>query len=401
MARSDAAARARKALLAVAVCCATTLAAACSSATSPSSGDATTSPHAAASSPGVAYAGAQVAQFATLRTGFPAPGPAFTAAETVLLKSRLSGKTVWFIPIFQQASQFTAEIGAFDQALALAGAKVHVCDAQDNPSSGSQCIQQAVSSGAAGIVTSAIDYAFAKQAFRAAMAAKVPLVLADDDETGLPASPTARELSVGSAYFGRLGADWVIADSNGRANVLYAADEASSGAIQQAAAASEFAVRCPGCKVTVIQYNDNSLSKLTTAVSTALVSHPDIDYVFCAYDEPGGINALQGVKQVSSRKVKFVAGGGAQVGLQRIEGGQESASPGVDTSEIAWNMADALFRFIVDAPQVPAYPPALRLFTTDNLPQDLANTSAYASGSWYSNGGYRAMYAKLWGVSAS
>ena len=239
--------------------------------------------------------------------------------------------------------------------------------------------------------------------FQAVISAKIPLVLADDDETGtnaLPASPTARQLSVGGPYFGRLGADWIIADSNGKANVLYSADDASSGAIQLAAATNEFATKCPGCKVTVVHYNDGSLPKLSTAVSAALISNPNIEYVFNAYDEPGGIYAVQGLKQVKGRKLKFVAGGGTPVALQRIRNSDESASPGIDASAVAWDMADSIFRFVLGVPKVPAYPLSLRLFTKDNLPQDTADTSAYGTGAWYSDGGFRAMYTKLWGVSA-
>ena len=345
------------------------------------------------------YAKQQIAQFAQSATTFRAPGPAFTKSQAALLKSKLSGKTLWFIPVFQQAIQFSSEITAFTEAAKVAGAKVHVCDAQVNPSTGSQCLKQAVSSGAAGIVTSSLDYGFAQQAFQAVLKAKIPLVMADDDEVGanaLPASSTARQLSIGGTYFGRLGADWVIADSHGTANVLYAADDASSGALQLAAATDEFKTRCPACKVTVIHFNDASLPKLTTAVSAALIANSKIRYVFNAYDEPSGAYAVQGLQRIKGRSLKFVGGGGSPVGLQRIQKGEESASPGVDTSRVAWDMADAVFRFVAGVPQINTYPKALRLFTKDNLPADVKDTAAFSVGSWYSNGNFRAGYKTLW-----
>lgn len=401
----------RKQLLAAAVAVPLALTAACaSSGTSTGTPPGATSPTAVSQSSSAGDAGAtadaaavdaQIAKYAALRTDFPQPGPALTQAQTTAVKNALSGKTVWFIPIFRQAIQFGSEIKSFTAAMHTVGASVHVCDAQVNPSTATQCLLQAVSSHAAGIVTSAIDYAFATQGLKAAIAAKIPLVLADDDETGssaLPSSPVARQLSVGGSYFGRLGADWIIADSNGKANVLYAADDASSGVIQAAATENEYQTKCPGCTVTTVHYSDGSLTKLATAVSSALIAHPDITYVQGAYDEPSGIYTVQGIRQVAGRHLKFVAGGGSPVGLQRIHLGQESASPGVDTSAIAWDMADSIFRFAAGVPQVKTYPLTLRLFTSSNLPSNPTDTGAFESGAWYSNGGFRAMYQKLWGV---
>lgn len=391
-----------------AAACGASSSSAISSTSSVSSSSSSTSPDGTqtvgsgdASASGVAYANARIAKYSSMHTTFTPPGPALTPAQQALVKSGISGKTVWFIPIFQQAIQFSSETKSFTEAVEVFGGKVHVCDAQVNPSKASQCLLQAVSSGAAGIVTSSLSYSFAPKGFDAAIAAKIPLILADDDETGsasIPASPTSRQLSVNGSEFGRLGADIIIADSNGEANVIYAADDASAGAIQSAATQDEYASKCPKCTVTLIHYSDGSVSKLTTAASAALISHPNVNYFQNAYDEPGGIYAVQGLQQVKGRSVKFVAGGGSPVGLQRIQLGQQLASPGVDTSQIAWNMADSLFRFTAMSPQITDYPSAIRLFTSTNLPKDPTDASGFESGAWYSDGGFRAMYKTLWGT---
>lgn len=364
-----------------------------SAATSASSGPSSTSSGGGGAT-GVAYAKSQVAKYSPLRTTFPAPGPALTG-----VKGKLTGKTVWYIPVFLQAPIFTAESVALTDALKNAGAKVHVCDAATNPSTADSCLKQAVSSHAAGIVTGAIDYSFASQAYAAAIAAKIPIVATDNDKPGsFPNSPYVRRLTIGGLVYGALGADWIIADSGGKAQVLYVGDNSNAGVTQTSAVTKEFAKQCPGCKVTVVKFSDPTIDKLPTAVSSAMTANPKINYVFGGYDAPSGIFALQGAKQVTGRKFTYLTVTGQPPGLQRVAGGQQAADPGVDTAETMWNATDALLRMITGGKQV-NYLPAVRLFTKSNVPSDTKSASAYASGSWYSNGGFRAMYTKLWGLS--
>ena len=342
-------------------------------------------------SSGVSYAKGQVARFSPLRTSFPPPGPALKD-----VKSKLSGKTVWYIPIFLQAPIFTAEATALTETMKTVGATVHVCDAATNPSQADSCLRQAVSSNAAGIVTGAMDYSFASRAYGAAVAAKIPIVATDNDKPGsFPESPDIRRMSIGGPQWAQLGADWIIADSGGKAQVLYAADDSNAGVTQTAAIKDEFAKQCPDCKLTTVTFSDPTVQKLATAVSSAMTSHPKVDYVFGGYDAPSGIFALQGAKQVTGRKFTYLTVTGQPPGLQRVAGGQQAADPGVDTAETMWNASDALFRIVTGAKQVD-YTPALRLFTKDNVPDNTKDAGAYASGQWYSNGGFRAMYTKLW-----
>ena len=343
-------------------------------------------------SSGVELAKAQVAKFTPLRTSFPAPGPAIPG-----IKSKMSGKTVWYIPTFLQAPIFSAEASALTDAMKTVGASVHVCDAAANPSQADSCLKQAVSSNAAGIVTGAIDYSFAPRAYAAAIAAKIPIVATDNDKPGsFPDSPDVRRLSIGGPQWAQLGVDWIIADSNGKAKVLYAADDSDAGVTQTAAVKAEFAQQCPGCSLKIVTFSDPTVQKLPTAVSSAMTANPGIDYVFGGYDAPSGIFALQGAKQVTGRKFTYLTVTGQPPGLQRVAGGQQAADPGVDAAESIWNASDALFRIVTGAPQV-QYAPALRLFTKANVPSNTKDAGAYSSGQWYSNGGFRAMYTTLWG----
>jgi ribose transport system substrate-binding protein len=348
---------------------------------------------AASQASGVTYAKHQLAKYTPLVTKFTPPGPALSG-----LKAKLSGKVVWYIPIFLQAPIFTADSIDIAQPLALAGATVHVCDAGTNPSQANACLTQAVAAHAAGIVTDAMNYSFAPNGYAAAIAAHIPVVAAgNDNATGFPSTPDLTTVSAGYPTTSRLAADWIIANSGGKADILYAADNSNDGKIEAAATYSEIRQHCPGCKVHVVTFGDATVQNLAPAMSSAMVANPGIDYVYGGYDAPSGIYALQGVDQVQGRKFTYITGTGQPPGLERVANGTQSVDPGSDTDNSMWNTADALFR-IIDGKAPVQHTPALRVFTKANLPSDPSNASAYASGAWYTNGGFKTMYAKLWGM---
>lgn len=388
----------------VAVCAALGLSAAvagCGSSSSPSSSTAAASPAAATSGTsnssapsGVTYAEAQVGKYSKLLTSFSPPGPPLSG-----IKAKLSGRTVWYIPVFLQAPLFTADAKDIAQPLALAGATVHVCDAGSNPTQATSCLNEAVKSNAAAIVTDAMNDSFASSAYAAAIAAKIPVVATDnDDSAGFPKSPLLTTVSLGPPEDARLAADWIIANSNGKADVVYAADNSNDGVIEAAATKDEFTKYCPGCKYTAVSFGDLTVQNLATSISSAMDKDPNINYVDGGYDAPSGIYALQGAKTVTGRHFTYITSTGQPPGLQRVAAGQQAADPGLDPDDSMWNTADALFRILTGAKPVASYTPALRIFTKSSVPSDVNDANAYASGQWYTNGSFKAMYQKLWGL---
>lgn len=367
-----------------------------SSASSSSSGSVTLS--AGSSSAGLAYAKAQVARYSKLVTSFSPPGPPLHGVQ-----GKLTGKTVWYIPTFLQAPAFAADAADLAQALALVGAHVHICNADANPSAGSACIHEAVDAHAAAIVTDAIDDSFASSAYAAAFAAKIPVVATNNYPAfgGFPNSPLVTTVGLGVTQDARLAADWIIAKSGGKADVLYAADSSNGGVPSADATKQEFAKECPGCKLTIVSFSDNTVQNLATAVPAALTKDPNINYVYGGYDEPSGVFAQQGIKTLPGRHITYVTITGQPAGLQRIAAGDQTADPGEDPDMGMWNTADALFRILTHAPPIAVYTPALRIFTRSNVPSDTSSAAAYSSGAWYSNGGFKAMYRRLWGLQSN
>jgi ribose transport system substrate-binding protein len=342
---------------------------------------------------GVAYARHQLTKYSGLVNHYKAPGPKLKS-----VKQKLKGTTVWYIPVFLQAPAFTADAAALVKPLGLAGAKVHVCDANANPTQGATCLNQAVSAHASGIITDAINFSFASQAYQAAIKAGIPIVATqNDDSQGFPKTSDLVTVSTGLPHTAALGADWIIVHSNGKANVLYAADNSDDGTIEAHSVENEFKHHCPGCHLTIDTFSDLTVDQLTSTVPTALTANPNISYVYAAYDAPSGALALQGANTVASGRFTFVAFTGQPPGMERVAAGQQAVDPANDQNDAMWNTTDALFRIVAGAKPV-HYTTTVRVFTKANLPVNPGSAAAYADGSWFGDNSYQVMYRKLWGL---
>jgi ribose transport system substrate-binding protein len=316
--------------------------------------------------------------------------------------SALAGKTVYYIPITQQAPQFGIIGDAMTEALDKAGVKVQVCNGNSNPSDINKCVGQATGAHAGAIVLDAIPYFLAGNTLDAARKAGIPVVVSNQIvDTKYPASAdlayTGDEL--GSAML-KASADWIIDDSDGKGSVLInvATDTPSSTAYGQAAE-DELAAQCPDCKVTVNKISSANFGLVAPSTSSALLKNPGIQYVISEYDQ-----FLQptfgGVQQAGkTTAVKGVSSAAGLSGLQMIEGKQFlAADTGASSVFEGWSDADAVLRLMVKQP-VPKYDIPVRLFTQDNIGDLTLTEDAQATGEWYGATDFGDSYLKLWGLS--
>jgi len=378
--------------------------AACGSSTSSSTSSSTGATPAAgstvgtsadAATRGVTQARVEIAKYSGLSNSFTPPGPPVHAAAL------LRGKTVWYVPVFLEAGYFQVEEKALAGALAPLGAKLQTCDGKDSPTAASACITQAVSSGAAGIVTSAVPVSFAQQAYIDAVDHKIPVV-ASQNAAPAPDTPSFNRYFVGTglneALAGSLVADPVIADSNGHASVLFA-DDTTDGLTAELGAGIEhaFATDCPGCKIAKMTFQDSELQNVPAQVQAAIAKDPGVGYVVTQYDDPSGLEVAQGAQQANP-SIKFAAVGGTPSMLARVGQGAQLADSGVDPVSNAWNLTDALLRILAGKPSVAThYVVPHRLFTKANttpIAGQLKDPAAWTSGQWYSNGAFKPAYLK-------
>ena len=361
----------------------------------------TTKSSSAGGGPGVAQAKAKVAELSKPTTSYPPPGPALKNVKS------LKGKTVWYIPITEKVEFFQAVTGGLKTALAKAGVNLRSCSGEANPSATAACVNQAVDARAGAIILDAIPIAVAAQAFQAAKASNIPVLVTDQDPPppgvpgavkGIGDAKTAYALN--SLALQKAIADWVIADSNGKANVLVSelTDSPSTQAWIEQGAIAEFKALCPGCKTTLSKINIASLDLVPSKVSSDLLRNQDTNYVIAEFDAT--IQPIQaGVQQAGfSTKVKGASSSGLLSPLQLIKSGNFiHADMGIDYAYQGWAIADEVFRMMLAQPPVVEKVPH-RLFTKDNVGTLKLTPAAEASGEWYGSTAFRAMFTKLWGL---
>jgi ribose transport system substrate-binding protein len=366
---------------------------ACGSSTTSSS-----APTSGASSAGVAQAQAVVRRESRPATSFPPPGPSLNVRS-------LRGKSVWYIPISLSVPVFAISNGTLTTALSKVGITEHSCSGEASPSATSACINQAVGAGAGAIITDAIPVALAANAFASAESHHIPVLVQDQlppkggpgtvqgfGDDRLAYQPLqAANLVEAEAY-------WTIADSHGQANVLLEPYTDSPSTLSyDTSTEAVFKKLCPGCTVAVQKIGLATASLTTSQTSSALLSHPNTNYVLPEFDALlQGVG--QGIQQAGfTRKVKVVTSAGDLPALQAIKAGTISVDAGEDFPYIGWADADEAMRMMLGKPIVKELPP-LRLFTSANVGSLALTPAAQASGVWYGSNAYTKMFEHLWGV---
>jgi ribose transport system substrate-binding protein len=324
------------------------------------------------------------------------PGPAFDARKA-------AGKTVWYIgtdmsiPILQTIS------GQLKQALATVGVNLQICDGKGEPTQWNACATDAVDRHANAIIVESFPPQLIAGPLGRAKAAGIPVINGNNtDPTGPLSAGTDANVAFQYSKSGRLTADWVIADSNGKANVLVIAtsDVPNSAAVVNDGYLAEFKAKCPGCTVTT---KDIPISQWSTGLApltqSALTSNPNLGYIIPAYDGMSTFvdPAIQSAGKASSVKVATF-----NADLQPM---QEMAKHNIIYVDVGshntyegWAYADQALRLMTGTKPVPNEFVPIRVFTRDNVGSLQLTQAATDSGVWFGPATYVAEYKKLWGV---
>jgi len=312
--------------------------------------------------------------------------------------SKLKGKTVYYIPLVAFIPGFVVTAATMKQALAKVGMNLQVCNGQGQPSAVASCVQQAAGAGAAGIVTDAIPYGMAQNAFDAAKAKGVPIIIAD--QIPPPGTPSTDAVSyvAGATNQPSQVAWWMIADSQGKANAILAqeSDSPSSIAYVQNSLAI-YRQYCSGCKITVKSITATSNSQLASDTSSNLLSNPGATYYYTEFEDSLD-PTVQGIQQANKTSVALSVAGGTVDGLGRLKSGNiVKAVVVVDQAYAGWALTDGILRMATrSGPASEAFP--TRLFTSANIGTIQVTAAAQASGIWFGDNSYQSSFEKLWGV---
>ena len=363
-----------------------------------SGGAATSASTSAGSSAGSSPLAAKLAQFEKVAASYPVPSGQISGVDGV------KGKTVYYIPITQQAPQFAVTQAALTAAFGKVGVQLQVCNGNGTPTAISACISQATKAQAGAIITDAIAYALAGNAFDAAIQAGIPVL--NTNQTADSAHPAAGKLGYiyapGSDLMVAL-ADWIIVDSDGKADVIInQSTDGPSPAMFVASAKDEFAKQCPACKVTINEISSANFALIPASTSSALLKNPDAKYVVAQFDQ--FLQPTQGGVQQAGRiaSVKGLSGAAQLSGLKMMVAKNFLyASAGQASAYQGWADADAVLRMMTgtSGDKLPEYTIPIRLYTRETVGSVPLTAAAEASGEWYGPSDYTGSFLKLWGLS--
>jgi ribose transport system substrate-binding protein len=196
---------------------------------------------------------------------------------------------------------------------------------------------------------------------------------------------------------GELEADWVIADSNGRADVLVITSrDARSTQPLVSGLRQEFRARCASCRV---RYVDVPIAdwatRIQTNVQSALVRDPKTSYVIPIYDSMSQFVVPAIRAAGAGDRVKIATFNGTPFVLALLEKGQIVAmDAGENLAWLGWAAMDQAFRVVAGARPARSEHTALRVF-------DSRNVGATGRPPRYDEGygkAYVTGYRRLWGV---
>jgi ribose transport system substrate-binding protein len=379
-----------RALVCLVVAATATLAACGSTANGPSH-----TADAATVSAGVAAATANLRKLRTVPT-FTPPGPPVDVAK-------LRGKHIFVIPITETPAG-TAIENAEQVVAAEAGIKVTFYPNQGSVADWVKGMQSAVAQRASLIILeNAPDPRQLQPQIAAAKSAGIPVLVTHFYDALMPDPPTCAGCSAGVTAVVKAPlsaaatatADWTIADSQGKADVLIVT---INGLLpipsMLAAAQQEYRDDCPDCTVKTVSVDISQVGNgAIGAVSTALAQDPQIDYINPMFDVliPGTLAAATTANRAG--RVKMMSYNGSEFAMKDVA--NPSSPVRMDVAEpdgwIGYANMDQAFRLLAGMPAVTGATP-LRVFDSTNISQ---------AGSQYTGGfgnSYVTGFQRLWGL---
>ncbi|MGH7227221.1 MAG: sugar ABC transporter substrate-binding protein, partial [Gemmataceae bacterium] len=241
------------------------------------------------------------------------------------------------------------------------GWRVTILDGGGNPNRQNAQILNAISSGAKVIVLVAIDPNAVQLGLAAAKKAGV-LVVSGSNGIDSP-NPVQRpangglwvKFDIGPDYaaLGDKAADWIIADSKGKANIAIFSDKEFPSVIAFQNGLLEGLKKCGGCELSKLQYFTGNQVGTTLGQETVgyLRAHPGTDYLFSPYD-PAAAAQVTAIEQAGlGNKVKLISVLGDQQNLNFIrEGEVQAADAAYDNEYMGFAIADQIIRTLNKQP---------------------------------------------------
>jgi ribose transport system substrate-binding protein len=197
------------------------------------------------------------------------------------------------------------------------------------------------------------------------------------------------------AFDGTLQADWIAADSKGKANVLaYDFPDLPYTNPWGSAVRSELKKTCPSCTVNVDHYGFAIAKQFPSRVVSYLQQHPETNYIALTYgDEMVGLPQALSAAGLAN-KVKIVGRAGTSLNYQIIkDGGPQKADVGFPVQLFSWGLVDATARLLGGQKATVPFAKLTQVLTAKTITFEPKNTP-----SWAGVEDFKSQFEKSWGV---
>jgi ribose transport system substrate-binding protein len=202
------------------------------------------------------------------------------------------------------------------------GYKFKLCNGGTTATQINSCFTQAIAAHPTAIVVNGIGVADAGNSFAQAAKAHVPIVgTFTGDPTGVKGVVTEVAGNTCSQQAKTI-ADAIIADSGGKANVLWVGTSTYTCNIQRQQGFLKEMKTCPTCTTSTLSFAISALtSQLPTQLSSAIQSNPNLTYIVGTFDAVA-LAATQAIRQAGKASSIKVAGfDGDAPDLQLVKAG--------------------------------------------------------------------------------
>jgi ribose transport system substrate-binding protein len=321
-------------------------------------------------------------------------GPPFDA------KAATQGKKVGWVTVTNSIPFTTIMFQGVNPAAKALGIKLSVCDGKGQPAEWARCYSRFIGEKVDLIVSQSIDPRILKSSLTAANKAGIPVVTTSSNFPGADLWPgTAAEDPQPFKEVGTAIGDFIVSDSDGKANTLIiTSNEVYTAPAQAKATSDEFKKYCPEtCKYKVVDVPIGQWAdKIPTVVQAELTSNPDLTYVTPVYDgaAPFAISAIHAKNaQDKTKVVSFNAIPDVMKFMEKKD--VLSADVGVWVEQHGYAAIDAVARVLAGEKDTAALKDsklAMRMFSTNNI--DSLNFDDPAS--WYGSANLADFYGKQW-----
>lgn len=332
-----------------------------------------------------------------------ASGPVRFTFDTPLAGvEQARGKKVFFLANLISLPFVQTQISSLESALGEVGVTVDTGGANGNVGDAEKLLQQAVARKYDAIIINSIPSKLLSNGLKAAKAAGVPVI---QQFEGDPHAPSAADSAAGVFGYvtfdyslaGRLMADWVIQDSDGKATAGgIGSSDAQASVLQMGALEEQFTRECPDCDVKVSDVLIGDWATRLGPVTQTIVRDPNLGYLLPVWDGMGTF-VVPAVKQAGAGdRVKIVSSNADEAPMKQLAAGElMAANVGMPLEWTGWATADQTLRALVGETPVADERIPLRLFSTQNIDQiDVDKPQE----TWYGPTDFRADYRKLWGI---